>query len=171
MFVGYAAMQPFARASTAVSLEAQAVRRAACDVISSAERSDSLFGTKAAVISEIWKLADECGVADWDGNQALPMDEAAVDGAVALIRAFPAGIPMPEVAPEPDGSISLDWIPSRHRLFSISVGSSPRLAYSWLDGADKGHGVSQFDGWKIPARVLEGILSIVNHGNTSLRPA
>ncbi len=171
MFVGYAAMQPFARANTAVSLEAQAVRKAACDVISCAERSDSLFGIKATVISELWKLADECEIADWDGNQALPLGEAAVDGAIAIIRALPGGVPMPEIAPEPDGSISLDWIQSRHRLFSISIGSSLRLAYSWLDGADKGHGVSRFDGWKIPTRVLEGIQSIVNHGNTSLRPA
>ena len=61
---------------------------------------------------------------------------------------------MPEFAPEPDGAISLDWIQSRHRLFTLSISASNRLAYAWLDGTDKGHGVARFDGRTIPRRVL-----------------
>ena len=80
-------------------------------------------------------------------------------------------MPLPEFAPEPDGAISLDWIRSRHRLFSLSIGSTNRLAYSWLDGAHRGHAVAQFDGTKIPVRILQGIESIMNHGNSSLRAA
>ncbi|CAN5806740.1 hypothetical protein BH11VER1_BH11VER1_03270 [soil metagenome] len=167
--VGYAAMQIFARGSTAVSLESHAVCKAARDVVQYAECSQSLFGTKTAAISEVWKLADECGEADWDGNEAMVLDENAIAGAVSFIRALPEGIPMPELAPEPDGSISLDWIQSRHRLFSLSIGKSNRLAFAWLDGSDKGHGVSQFDGWKVPKRILDGIQSIVNHGDASFR--
>ena len=169
MFVGYAAIQPFARGSSAVSQEAQAVRKAACDVVHHTERSQSLFGTKAAAISDVWKLAEECSQEGWDGDEALALDDLAVARAVALIRALPEGVPMPEFAPEPDGAISLDWSESRNRLFSLSVGSTDRLAYAWLDGADKGHGVARFDGWKAPKRILDGIQSIVTHGNASFR--
>jgi hypothetical protein len=62
----------------------------------------------------------------------------------------------------------LDWIQSRHRLFSLSVGGSGWLAYAWLDGADKGCGIARFDVTCVPARVLEGIRSIINPARTSL---
>ena len=78
---------------------------------------------------------------------------------------------LPEFAPEPDGSISLDWIQSRARLYSLSIGHSNRLAYAWLDGADKGHGVVHFDGQNVPPRVLDGIKHIVGHGYAGLRAA
>lgn len=87
------------------------------------------------------------------------------------MRVLPGYVPLPEFAPEPDGSVSLDWTESRHRRFTLSIGGSNRVAYAWLDGADKGHGVVRFDGTSIPPRVLEGIGSIVNHGNTPFRVA
>ena len=164
-------MQPFARCGTAVSPEAQDVRRAASAVVSSAERSESLFGDKAELISQLWSLYDECSLPDWDGNDALPMSSTAAASAVDVIKALPAGVPLPEITGDPDGAISLDWIASKRRLFSISVGQSTRLAYSWLDGADCGHGVARFDGNLIPQRVLEGIRLIVGHDNAAIRIA
>lgn len=169
--VGYAALQPFARASSAISTEAQVVRKAAWDVVRHGESSQSLFGGKAAAISQVWKLADECNEPNWNGDDACPISDEAVATALSFIRALPEDLPIPEFAPEPDGSTSLDWIQSRHRLFSLSIGGTSRLAYAWLDGADKGHAVARFDGSKIPPRVIEGIQSIMNHGNTTLRVA
>lgn len=169
--IGYAAMHPLTRASTAVSLEAQAVRDAVRVPARQMERSQWLFGKKALVISAVWKLADECAVENWDGNGADAVDELAVDRAIEFIRALPHAVPMPELAAEPDGSISLDWIQSRHRLFSLSIGGSERIAYAWLDGADNGHGVAHFDGYNVPPRIFDLIESIVKHGNTSIRAA
>ncbi|TLD72686.1 hypothetical protein FEM03_01015 [Phragmitibacter flavus] len=159
--LGYAAMQMFAFGGSAVSNEAQAVQSAAREVVSNAERAESLFGSQTTTMSEVWKLADDCALPDWDGDGAMPIDELTVGCAVSLIRALPVGIPMPEVAPEPDGSISFDWIRSRYRLFSLSVSNGSRLSYAWLDGSDKGHAVAFFDGWKIPARIEQGIRSIL----------
>ena len=67
-----------------------------------------------------------------------------------FLRAMPDDLPIPEFAPEPNGSISLDWIASPDRLFSLSIGRNGRLAYAWLDGADKGHGVARFDARNVP---------------------
>lgn len=171
MTVGYAAMQMFAGANSAVSTVADAVRKAAGAVVQRAESSQSLFGTKNDAISELWKLADECGETDWDGEDSVELDQRAVAGAVSFIWALPEGVPMPELAPEPDGSVSLDWIQSRHRIFSLSISNSDRLAFAWLDGSDKGHGVSHFDGWKVPTRVLDTLRSIVKYDTSSLRIA
>ena len=75
---------------------------------------------------------------------------------------------LPEFSPEPDGSISLDWIMSRTRVFSISVSPRDRLAYAWLDGSDRGHGVATFDRSMIPQRILDGIDEVVAHGIDTL---
>jgi hypothetical protein len=55
------------------------------------------------------------------------------------------------------GERSLDWILTRQRLFSLSIGPSNQLAYAWLNGAGRGHGLAHFDGQNIPQRILEGI--------------
>jgi hypothetical protein len=85
------------------------------------------------------------------------------------VRALPDNIPLPEFTPEPDGSISLDWIRSRNRVVSLSIGQSNRLAYAWLDGADRGHTVVHFDGQNVPSRVLNDIKAIAGRGYAGLR--
>jgi hypothetical protein len=119
---------------------------------------------------QLQALASECGEPGWDGDDALPLTHVAVANAIAFMKALPEGVPLPEFAPEPDGSISLDWISSRCRLFSLSVGIGDRLSYAWLDGTDKGHAVARFDGKSVPPRILEGIKSILNGGSALLRP-
>lgn len=165
--LGYSALAAYSRVGSAVSPEATAARRFACSVVEYAERSYALFGGKAGAISELQALANECAEAGWDGEAAAGIDSLAVSTAQDFVRALPAGLPLPEFAPEPDGSVSLDWTVSRHRRFTLSIGSSLRLAYAWLDGADRGHAVASFDGSSVPPRILEGIRSILNHANTS----
>lgn len=166
---GIAALHSLARAGSAISTEAQTVRQAASDVVDYVERSQALFGNKAAAIAQVWALANECAQTDWNGEGALPVSQPAVFQAIAFIRALPDAMQLPEFAPEPDGSISLDWIQSRNRLFSLSVGASNRLPFAWLDGTDKGHSVVHFDGEVVPERILKEIMAITNRGNASVR--
>ena len=159
--MGFAAIYSLAGPSSAMSAEAVVVRAAANSVVNSVERSQALFGDKSVAISNLWALANQCAEAGWDGQGALSMNRSAIYNAVAFIRALPDGVLLPEIAPEPDGSVSLDWIKSRNRLFSMSVGSSNRLAYAWLDGTDKGHAVARFDEGRVPQRILDGISAIM----------
>ena len=96
------------------------------------------------------------------------VETGALQKAEDLIRTLPEGFPLPEVAPEPDGSLSMDWIRSPYRLYSLSIGQVNRLAYAWLDGTDKGHGVVGFDGISLPSRVLSDIERTMNNGYASL---
>jgi hypothetical protein len=162
-WLGYAATQGIARRSSAVSFEAQAVQDAVTAVVNWGERSQALFGDKAAAISALRALANDCAESGWDSDGASAMDPVAVVQAENFIRALPATIPLPELAPEPDGSISLDWFQARNRLFSLSIGANDRVAFAWLDGSDKGHGVARFDGHTLPQRVREGIESITRN--------
>jgi len=171
VIAGCAMLHPLAGTLTGVSLEARSVRDAMRELITSSERSAALFGDKASLLSKLWSLADECGEDDWDGEGGLALDDGAIGAAVSFIRALPTYFPLPEVAPEPDGAVSLDWSVSKTRMFSVSCGSTPRLAFSWLDGTDRGHGVAGFDGWMVPDRVLQGIRSIIGDGHTTFRIA
>lgn len=164
-------MQAFARPRSAFSSAAQDVADRIAIVINVTETSEVLFGRKSQALAKLMVIANDCVLADWDGNEANPVNEVAVKNAEAFVRALPDDMPMPELAPEPDGSISLDWITSRYRQFSLSVGSDNRLACAWLDGADKGHAVACFDGVTIPGIVKSGLQSVIGITDNVIRVA
>ncbi|MEI7732811.1 MAG: hypothetical protein WCO56_24780 [Verrucomicrobiota bacterium] len=168
---GYTFLNAYARGSSATSYEARMAQDAATAVVESFEHSQALFGEKSDAISRLNCVARDCSTQDWDGNGANAINPLSIMIAEQFVRMLPDGMPLPDFSPDPDGSISLDWIQSRNRLFSLSIGNSSRLAYAWLDGADKGHGVALFDGETIPRRVLEGITAIISHGQSTLRAA
>lgn len=138
----------------AISGEAQQVALHTSKVNEVIEYSRALFGAKADAISELLALADECGDENWDGAGAYPIDSAAVSMASQLIQALPDDVSLPEFAPEPDGSVSFDWIRSSSQLVSVSVSANRRLSFAWLDGTDKGHAVARFDGKGMPERLM-----------------
>ena len=119
----YAVSQGGIRGSSAYSDDAKAVGVKVTAVAQQFERSQALFGDKAAALSQLREMAIECVEPGWDGGEARAINPLAISTAENFIRALPNFIPLPEFAPEPDGSISLDWLPSRHRMFSISVGT------------------------------------------------
>lgn len=166
--LGYATIHAYARRGTAVSEEANAVRHAAVALVDDAERSESLFGNKAEALSALATLAEECSDPDWDGAGAEAIGLLALSQAKAFIRALPDDLPLPEFSVDPDGSVSMDWIDSKTRLFTLSIGENARLSYAWIDGVDRGHAVARFDGEEIPPRILDGIRSIVPHGASAL---
>jgi hypothetical protein len=147
------------------------VHVAATRLAKEAQRSVALFGHKADLLSALAALAANYGKAGWDGEDAEPIDSVAVHRTEIFLRALPPGVPLPELAPEPDGAISLDWIRSRQRVFSMSIDRSDRLAFAWVDGTDSGHGVVRFDGFSVPNQILEGVERTMGRGNAGLRAA
>lgn len=150
------------RTSSAVSPEARTIRDSLCAVVRDAERSEALFGAKERAISDLFAVVSDCARADWNGEGASPIYFATGRRAADFVRALPEGVPLPEFAPEPDGSISMDWIQSRSRVFSLSIGTTDRIAYAWIDGTDRGHAVARFESNVVPRRILAGIRDIVN---------
>lgn len=164
----YAAFDACSGEGSAVSSAAAEIVQATCALFETAERSEFLFGDKAEALSQLWTMATECEEANWDGAGAVPIDSEAIRNAAEFVRALPSRVPLPEFAPEPDGAVSLDWIQSRNRMFSLSMGRGPRLAYAWLDGSDKGHAVIRFDNRRIPARLIEDICRIMSHADSTI---
>jgi hypothetical protein len=170
LMTGYAAASALSRPSSAVSREAATVRRKASSVMESVEKSFALFGLKAQALSELNFLASECRTSDWDGYGAEPVDGNALRMARDIIRSMPDDLPLPTFSIEPDGCVSLDWMPSRTCTFTLSAGKTDRMPYAWIDGTDRGHAVAKFVNGLIPPRILEEIRRICSH-DASLRAA
>ncbi|MCX6874863.1 MAG: hypothetical protein NTW21_13805 [Verrucomicrobia bacterium] len=170
MMAGYAAASALSRPSSAVSQEAAAVRRNASSVVERAEESVALYGPKNLALSELSALASECSCQDWDGYGAESLNPSALRLAQDIIRSLPDGMQMPSVSIEPDGCVSLDWMPSRVRTFTLSAGKSDRLPYAWIDGTDRGHAVAKFVDGQLPSRILQEIKRICAN-DASLRAA
>ncbi len=169
--IGYAALNAFAEAGSAVSDDALSLNRAVKGVIKSAEGSQALFGNKAAALSQLNLLACESEEQNWDGYGSSGMNPLARQNTENFVRALPDSIPIPEFGVEPDGSISLDWIKSKHLMFSLSIGPSDRIAFAWLDGTDSGHAVARFDQRIIPMRILDGIQATLRDESATVRAA
>lgn len=97
---------------------------------------------------------------NWDGEGALPVEYSAYAYARRLIQLLPLGLPVPEIYPEPDGDVAIEWDLGRRRVFSISVGRDGTLNYAGLFGRRKLHGV-EFLGDRIPRSIWIALTELV----------
>jgi len=95
----------------------------------------------------------------WDGYGADPIEVACVDNVRAVLAALPAGIPSPEISPNPNGTLTLDWVAAGYRL-SFEIGAG-RYSAIWESAA----GVQTDDG-----DILRGIPAFVTKALALLRP-
>lgn len=144
----------------AVSDEAIWVRTSLTNVSKITESSRALFGPKADLLNSLEQLSMECAEADWDGYGSEPVNRMALSRARAFIRSLPESVQLPEVSVDPDGTISLDWMPSTNRTLSVSLGESGRVPYAWVDGTDCGHAVARIVDEPVPPRILGEIQRI-----------
>lgn len=170
MIAGYTATAALSRPGTAVSRESVAVQEHACNVVRQVQSSQALFGSKAKLISELMELAADCREVDWDGYGAQPVDSQALEVAQAIISSLPDDLALPECSIEPDGCVSLDWMPTNVRTLTLSAEGSGRIPYAWVDGTDRGHAVGRFQGGELSSRIIEEIGRFSCHAS-SLRAA
>lgn len=93
----------------------------------------------SVIYASISEIAEQCGTPDWDGSGSVPVAPKtrlyAQELAAALALIMPAGTPPPDILPEADGDISLDWSVRKDRVFSLSVGPHGKVSYSGLFGS------------------------------------
>jgi hypothetical protein len=101
--------------------------------------------------------AAACGAEEnWDGFHAAPVSRLAYDFGRAVLLTLPRGMLDPEVSPDTDGEIRLDWQLERDLMFSMSVSASGRIAYAGLFGPNRVHGTEQFTG-TLPPPIADGL--------------
>ena len=109
---------------------------------------DELGGTpQSAALVDLARLAREYKTEGWDGYAALPVDAMTIEHVRMFVESLPTWLPAPEVVPESDGEIALEWNREPNRVFSVSVGKTAMLHYAGLFGKGvERHGVEPFSG-------------------------
>ncbi|QOJ24696.1 MAG: hypothetical protein HRU78_14490 [Gammaproteobacteria bacterium] len=88
----------------------------------------------------------ECNQNNWNGYDSIPINPNALLRAWDYARNLPKEIPIPEVTPEPDGEMALEWYGKDGSVFSISFGESDTISYAGLfSDKTKTYGVERLD--------------------------
>jgi hypothetical protein len=96
----------------------------------------------ALLVSDIEQI-----FADSNGNGRIDrsvVDADTAENSIKFAYLLPRSFPTPEVAPDPDGDISFDWIGESGKMFSVSVDARGRLAYAGsFNNGVRVHGTQQ----------------------------
>ena len=69
-------------------------------------------------IQRLEEIASECSTKNWDGSREKPISSQTLSYANLLVKSLPADAPIPDIDPEPDGNINLEWRRSKDYIFS-----------------------------------------------------
>lgn len=95
-----------------------------------------------------------CSYPDWDGHGARPISSLTKAWAELFLDALPMSLPTPEIVPEADGEVAIEWDIGTDRIFSVSIGDTGLLHFAGLFGGGiERHGVEPFDGL-VPSEIL-----------------
>ena len=104
-------------------------------------------------IREAWKENQD---PSWDGYGAKPISEKAAESALEFVHLLHAEIAKPDVVPESDGAMGLEW---RHKDKILVLSFLPNGSFTFaghFPNNDKVHGSGKFEG-EVPA-VVETLL-------------
>ena len=95
-------------------------------------------------------IRSECNTADWDGQGAFAVNDQVIAITENIVRALfalvPKGMPAPEIIPEADGEICINWTADPEKLLSLSVGAQGKINFAGQFGTEGGiHGWQPID--------------------------
>lgn len=102
---------------------------------------------------ELFVVAKECRVQNWDGYGAQAITPEAFALACRFLGALPLGMPAPSVGAEPDGHVTFEWYRSQRQTLSVSISPEGDLHYAALLGPSKAYGTEPFFG-EISSRIV-----------------
>lgn len=107
-------------------------------------------------VSSLRETFQECFIPDWDGYNALPVNEDAFAEAKTIIELLPTSMIMPEIMAEPNGEIAFEWRKGKNHIFIMSVSGRQQITYAGIFGGNKTHGIEYFKG-TLPTIILDYI--------------
>lgn len=75
------------------------------------------------------KNSDEYIDAGWDGEKAKPINNKAYSELREIIHSLPDTFHAPEIVPEPDGTLNLEWFKNKNNVTSLGVDGSGKIYY------------------------------------------
>ena len=141
------------------SEDSEFLRERFAEALDAREISRYWSATLDEALENLAELKQECAKPAWDGYDAQPVNEKTLEQLVTFLQALPENVPVPDLVPEPDGEVAVEWQNGARRVFSVSIGPRERLSYAGLLGANRWHGVDQFFG-NVPSEIIRGIARV-----------
>jgi hypothetical protein len=99
---------------------------------------------------DLEEVKKSCSMENWDGYGALPLNKTSVFLAERFIKSRPSDLPYPELCPEPDGDLGMDWTINQHQL-ALSIDEKGLLSYAYIHPHNgRSRGSMKYDGLRIP---------------------
>lgn len=134
-------------------------QRAASQIRSIADDDAATFFKSeraARIANDLAALRENYARPRWDGYDARAISESTIAAAEQFLDSLPFVVPLPDIAPETTGAVSLEWRSQRDSIFIVSVYESGRLVFAGRFGGAKVNGVDFFaEG--IPVGILAAI--------------
>lgn len=111
------------------------------------------------VLTELYRVYQECQKPNWDGYGALPVSYATFRTAEAFLDSLPLGTPAPAIGAEADGQLTIEWYQSPQEQLSISISPDNNLHYAGIHGISKVYGTEAFFG-DSPTSILQLIYKV-----------
>jgi len=92
------------------------------------------------------EVFDRCSRRGWDGHRAQAISRATYDRARLFLESLPSTVPAPDIVPETDGDIAIEWERGPQHMFSVSIGAMGRVNFVGVYGEEERHGIEPFDG-------------------------
>jgi hypothetical protein len=105
---------------------------------------------------ELDDMYQECLNVNWDDEGALAVPSDAYTEASRLLQQLPSWIGLPDVGPEPNGSIGFEWYARPGWVFVVAITGTQSLEYAGTFGASVTHGTEAFVD-SVPTSVLRNL--------------
>lgn len=84
--------------------------------------TDSItLGWRQRLKNNLRDIADTTSTVGWDGENALPISEYAIEAAKRFVDLLPEGIMMPFITPENTEEFAFDWDIERNMTFTVII--------------------------------------------------
>lgn len=151
---------PSSHSSSGSSSADATIRNVLSDAKSAASQAASSLPARA--FADLARVSRECSDKGWDGYEAKPITQGTCARALAFLNDLPLWMPAPDIVPEADGEIAIEWYIAQNQTFSVSIGENGPLHYAGLFGHDdEVHGVKTFDGATVPDEILQLICRLL----------
>lgn len=117
-------------------------------------RNPASAAWRGRLLGEIAEILDDCSTRGWDGYDAVPISADSVIAMVEILDNLPEGLQGPDVVPQPNGSLALEWQTDDRRMFALAATGQTIVYAGRFGGSATQYGQERFFG-VIPQPVLE----------------